>query len=235
MSQSARRPLASVLPIAEPLLALLRPACSRVEIAGSIRRRCAEVGDVELVAVPRETEAISAAGQAGLFGPTMEKQSAVWSVLDGLRRESRVEPFVVADGARVPLDDRRWREKRLPGAARMLRLWLPKPELCVDLFLTTPESWGPVLAIRTGSAEYSAAVVARAKRGGRVRVHDARVRPVISGYQPSTEDEGAVRLDDGTWLGSPLSTPEERDYFAAVGVRWRESEERETAGDVQAV
>lgn len=230
MSQSARRPLASALAVADAFTRLFAPACSRVEIAGSIRRRCPTVGDVELVAIPRETEAVSAAGQAGLFGPTMEKQSAAWRVLDDLRRESRVEPFAVVDGVRVPLDDRRWREKRLPGAARMLRLWLPRPELCVDLFLTTPESWGPILAVRTGSAEFSSAVVAYAKHAGRVRVHDARVWPVIA--RPA-DGADAVRLDDGTWLGPALDTPEEADYFAEVGVRWVEPEYRESARDVR--
>jgi DNA polymerase/3'-5' exonuclease PolX len=39
--------------IAEELVKILRPACSRVEIAGSIRREKSEVKDIELVAVTR--------------------------------------------------------------------------------------------------------------------------------------------------------------------------------------
>ena len=39
--------------IANELKDLLRPACNRIEIAGSIRRRKPEVGDIELLVIPR--------------------------------------------------------------------------------------------------------------------------------------------------------------------------------------
>ena len=39
--------------IAEELKALLKPACDRIEIAGSIRRRKLEVGDIELLCLPK--------------------------------------------------------------------------------------------------------------------------------------------------------------------------------------
>ena len=48
-----KRPYSQVLPIAESLVEKLRPACERIEIAGSLRREKAMVGDIEIVAVPR--------------------------------------------------------------------------------------------------------------------------------------------------------------------------------------
>jgi len=39
--------------IANELLRILKPACQRVIIAGSIRRRKADVGDIELLAIPK--------------------------------------------------------------------------------------------------------------------------------------------------------------------------------------
>lgn len=39
--------------IAEEVKALLAPHCERIEIAGSIRRRKLEVGDIEIVAIPK--------------------------------------------------------------------------------------------------------------------------------------------------------------------------------------
>jgi len=39
--------------IAEQIRVLLRPACNRIEIAGSIRRRKPEVGDIELLCIPK--------------------------------------------------------------------------------------------------------------------------------------------------------------------------------------
>ncbi len=56
--------------IADRVVALLAPHCDRIEIAGSIRRRKAEVGDIEVVAIPRPYD-------VGLFA------SGVASVVDG--------------------------------------------------------------------------------------------------------------------------------------------------------
>ena len=39
--------------IAEELKTLLEPACQKIEIAGSIRRRKPEVGDIELLVIPK--------------------------------------------------------------------------------------------------------------------------------------------------------------------------------------
>jgi len=39
--------------IAEEIRALLRPSCERIVVAGSIRRRKAEVGDIELLCIPK--------------------------------------------------------------------------------------------------------------------------------------------------------------------------------------
>ena len=48
-----RIPLADAEAIAVRVLEHLAPLCERIEIAGSIRRRKPEVGDIELVAIPR--------------------------------------------------------------------------------------------------------------------------------------------------------------------------------------
>lgn len=48
-----KRSYNDVLGVALALVDLLRPACERIEIAGSLRRECREVGDIELVAIPK--------------------------------------------------------------------------------------------------------------------------------------------------------------------------------------
>jgi DNA polymerase/3'-5' exonuclease PolX len=55
MTVKIKRPYEIALHAALDLLDLLRPACERIEIAGSVRRECREVGDLELVAIPRRT------------------------------------------------------------------------------------------------------------------------------------------------------------------------------------
>ena len=53
LSESERKwPLADAWMIAQRSVMLLMPLCQRVEIAGSIRRRKSEVGDIEIVCVP---------------------------------------------------------------------------------------------------------------------------------------------------------------------------------------
>lgn len=52
MSSDAKRPAAEVRPIAEALVALLRPHTEWIDIAGSLRRGAKQVGDIEVVAIP---------------------------------------------------------------------------------------------------------------------------------------------------------------------------------------
>lgn len=52
MSTTTKRPIQTVMPIAQRLLSALAPNCHRVELAGSLRRGRPLVGDIELVAIP---------------------------------------------------------------------------------------------------------------------------------------------------------------------------------------
>jgi DNA polymerase/3'-5' exonuclease PolX len=47
-------PYETVYPIAKELVKVLRPHCERIEIAGSLRRKRPEIGDIEIVAKPGE-------------------------------------------------------------------------------------------------------------------------------------------------------------------------------------
>ena len=49
---SERLPLATARPLAERIVDAIRPHCRRVEVAGSIRRGRAFVGDIDLVCIP---------------------------------------------------------------------------------------------------------------------------------------------------------------------------------------
>lgn len=50
-----KRPYETALAAALEVVDLLRPTCERIELAGSLRRECREVGDIEVVAIPRRT------------------------------------------------------------------------------------------------------------------------------------------------------------------------------------
>lgn|SRR3990172_3077140 len=70
-------PLADAEAQAKRIVELLRPFCQRVEIAGSIRRRKPEVGDIEIVAIPHQA--------LDMFGTPKtnehELNSMAWSML----------------------------------------------------------------------------------------------------------------------------------------------------------
>lgn len=44
--------------LANSILEMLRPVCSKIEIAGSTRRQKATIGDIEIVAIPKERKSI---------------------------------------------------------------------------------------------------------------------------------------------------------------------------------
>lgn len=82
------------------------------------------------------------------------------------------------------------------------------PELGIDLFITTPNEWGYTFTIRTGSADFSRRIVTPKQQGG---------------FLPGHLRVSECRLWEGM---TALSTPEERDFFEALGLGWIEPEDR---------
>jgi len=183
--------LPEVRPTAERVVHLLAPACERIEIAGSIRRRAPTVGDIEIVCAPRM---IPEAGK--LFGGAMV--SAM---------ERHLDQIMARPGAKIGFDN----ELRRNGP-RYKRLEMSDAKLYrvkVDLFcVLPPASWGAILAIRTGPSEFSRALVTRRSLGG------------------AMPDEIEQREGALYGAGGRIDTPEEADFFAALGLPWIRPEER---------
>ena len=79
-----------------------------------------------------------------------------------------------------------------------------------DLFLTTPEKWGCIFLIRTGSADFSRRIMTRKWQGG---------------YCP----DNIFFMDGRMWCAGstdPLDTLEESDVFHHLGMDWIEPEKR---------
>lgn len=173
MSATTKSPRAVILPVAEHLVAVLGQFCTRIELAGSLRRQTAMVGDIEIVASP--------VPQLDLFGHPI----AASTDLDTFLRD-RVA--LIKDGPR-------YKQFVYRGYT-------------VDLFLATSKTWGSVLTIRTGSADFSHWLVTSRQAGG-ARPH-------------------AVAFIDGRLHahGRLLSTPEEPDVFAAIGLAYVDPVER---------
>ncbi len=221
MSLGTLTPLAKAKQVADYLADLLRPGAHRLEIAGSIRRRVPSVRDIELVIIPRIEE--RPGGQGDIFGgPGVQRSYPLHEIVSGLAEQGRINP--IKPGTRELLPDPKWEEK---AGASYWRLFIPKAELQVDVFLCTPETWGCCLAIRTGSAEFSQALVDRYYRRTRGRIHNLRVHP------PCPEgSEPWCLTDQGYALGEPFETLEEADVFRVCGFEWVEPYLRHGRGDL---
>jgi len=124
----AKVPLAKAEKIASRVVEKLMPYCQRIEIAGSIRRRKAEIGDIEIVAEPK-----------------MIRDLFDVPVLQAIPTENL--GLVVKNGLRY-------------------KQVLLTEKIYLDLFIVHPlAQLGVILAIRTGSTEFSHKLVSHTPYG----------------------------------------------------------------------
>jgi len=124
----AKIPLAEAEEIASRVVEKLMPYCQRIEIAGSIRRRKSEAGDIDIVAEPKRVP--------HLFGVPF------WQ---GIPTENL--GLVVKNGDQYKM------------------VFLPE-KINLDLFIVLPPAqWVVILAIRTGSTEFSHKLVSHTPYG----------------------------------------------------------------------
>jgi DNA polymerase/3'-5' exonuclease PolX len=71
-----KRPYSEMIVLAEKIKFLLEPHCERICIAGSIRRKKPEVGDVEIVLIPKPFE-------TGLFATGIAEVMLDWKIIRG--------------------------------------------------------------------------------------------------------------------------------------------------------
>lgn len=169
----------------------LAAACERLEVAGSVRRRKPEVKDIELVVIPRWTRRPRMDAQLGLGqAVTSERVNDLATLVQSLQAAGHLQ--VIKPG--TPTSQREpW---RLDPAGKYWRLYLPHRDINVDLFLTTPASWGLVYLIRTGAADFSQAMLARWKAvsGGGYSLHGQLWRPGWRSAEHHPEEADVFRL-----------------------------------------
>jgi DNA polymerase/3'-5' exonuclease PolX len=124
---------------AQNLVNLLQPACRQIEIAGSIRRRKAEVHDIDLVVWP----ILQRFAVKDLFGNEVSSWMEPMRLMD----------LLVAQG----LDETE------PEAKIVRFTWGGIP---AELYICQPDgsNFSALLQMRTGSAEFNKHLAARAKK-----------------------------------------------------------------------
>ena len=166
---------AEALHIAEKLKADLAPYCERIEIAGSVRRKKPEnIKDIEIICIPKMF----------VRERTLMGDDVLGSCLD-----VAIATILI----------REWGAKCIKNGGKYKQVELPWSKL--DLFITTPECWGVIFAIRTGPADYSKWLVTSQSYGGALPF----------GY---CVKDGRVSYD-GVLL---QATPEEDDFFRLLGI-----------------
>ncbi len=191
----------------------LRPACGRIEIAGSVRRKKPEVKDIEIVAMPDLTPPRVEFGQKKIFRTQLD------AVLNQLFEDKHIGFEMSGD------------------KFKKLNLYRPgdwNPLIQVDLFLCTPPSqWGVLYTIRTGPAalenNFSKWVVTQKHKGGGLPDgHFVKHNVVWIESQIGEEDvprdpvKAAKVMNDQNHV--PM--PEEIDFLNFLGLGWIDPDKR---------
>ena len=138
MSKTKNRiPLARGQQLAAAIIGELQPGCERIEVAGSIRRRRPDIGDIEIVCIPKV--------KLDLLGNRLGTH--LDAILDALVQAKRLE--------------------KVKGGDLYRQYLLPKHDgVKLDLFITDTSKWACIFTIRTGPASFSSRLVATRALGG---------------------------------------------------------------------
>ena len=186
------RPVA--IQAAREVVARLEPNCERIIVAGSLRRGKREVGDVEILYIPKMRPALS--------------QSDFFSIEDINLADSAIEEMESYGTL-----SRRLNKNGSPSYGPKNKLMRHEGTgVPVDLFSTTAAAWFNYLVCRTGPAE-SNIEVAKAAQAKGWKWHpygegfsDHRGRPVRVCIEP----------DVFTLVGLPYYEPRERGLYNAT-------------------
>lgn len=144
MGGEKRYPYGVAYAIAAGIVHDLRPFCVRIEIAGSLRRRKADVGDIEILYIPVIVEEPDT---TDLFA-TIDANKAD-ELIQKLERRGVLERRLSKTGHQAY------------GAKNKLMAHAPS-RIPVDLFAATPQTWWNQLVCRTGPAELNQQIAAAA-------------------------------------------------------------------------
>lgn len=182
-----RWPYLQALKIATEIKAALSPYCERIEIAGSIRRRKRDVGDIEIIYVPRFEMRKSGFFDHEPFNLAGEK---INSLLTGGYFSRR--PNVKGGTS--------W------GEMNKLAIHMPSG-IATDLFSTTLENWWVTLAIRTGGKTTNLKLTNGAlSKGMHLNAYGSGFTMQNGKSIPATSERSVFEI-----AGVPWQEPEERE------------------------
>jgi DNA polymerase/3'-5' exonuclease PolX len=184
-----RFPAAIGLQVAAELCRILKPACTRLIVAGSLRRRKPEIGDVEILYIPRIDVVPD---PADLFASI--QQDFAEAAIAGMEGQGILARRKNING------------QETYGSKNKLMLHTATG-LPVDLFAATEKNWHNYLVCRTGSAENNLRIASQAQRlGYKWNPYRAGYTELSSGRTIPMESEEQVF----TFIKLPYLPPEHR-------------------------
>lgn len=176
--------------LAERIQRELQPFCSRIEIAGSIRRGCAEVGDIDFVILP---------GMPGSQGQI----SGVEYIKERCKQKCRV----ITDGKQNFIC-----AMRLPaGQEFQIDIFFAHNGVD-DLITPQPTNFGSLLLCRTGSKEHNIWLASKAKA---MDMHWNPYQGLIAGGAWELDGQGSKYVG-----GKLIASETEEEIYEALGLKW---------------
>lgn len=146
-----RTPYLAAMKIAVDFLEKTEEGYARNAIAGSLRRKKSDVGDIEIVCIPAYRS------EYDLFGTLIQSVRLLDLWLE--------EVYDTGDYQLATITDKNGRQYQLNGSS-LKKIQHVASGLCIDLYITTQPQWGAIYTLRTGSAEFSHWLVTPRKYGG---------------------------------------------------------------------
>ena len=181
-----KRPIELVLPHAKSILDELNPFCERAEIVGSVRRGKYQVGDVELLIIPKRIPVLKNE-QLELFSPPQYD----YEVVDALN--AAINRYNVFKGG-------------LAHGGKMVQFFGPR-RISFDIFTAELDNYGYQMVIRTGPHDHNVGyVIPKLKERGYLleSAHILKEGVIIPVY----EEKDLYKL-----MESPFIPPNERHMF----------------------
>lgn len=190
-------PVAQAYSLARALVEELAPYCERIEVAGSIRRRAAQVGDIELLCIPKVEQR------------TLDLFSEVTASDD--RLDGKLQEMISAGIL----------EKRGGYGTENKFLRHIESGIPIDIFSTSADHWGMAFLVRTGPAQWNVRVMSALKELGHEGHAYGRAKYV------GVEKPSSITLHRSNWQRQlEIMCPTEEDVFKVLGWRYVEPEAR---------
>lgn len=184
-----RIPLALARIYADKAIADLLPYVERIEIAGSIRRERPDVGDVELVCIPKP-------------GPEPQVQHDLFGQPVGVAISPADQLFQYLQ-RRCDRPDDQWHHRGGFGVQNKLLLFCG---FAFDVFTTTEANWGMTMFVRTGSFQWNiAAASALRRRNMKLQPHEGVLHKTTGEKEALADERRMFEL-----LGWPFTDPPDR-------------------------